>query len=189
MTPKPDSVAVPHSVILPLADEREAFPFQVDSFNNFSLEFDVLPTFGSKVLGKAVAIPATFAELQSQGSYVVPLLDPSLKVIGDIPFELNIVKPFERATLQLGGQVSLAQARYSSAKGADPLTSAVRDLLAVNDSHHFGWRAYTNPLGLGRTLGRHGLLAFGRARPHRRSSHLGRRTSRLPRLEAPRRWL
>lgn len=107
MTPKPDSVAVPHSVILPLADEREAFPFQVDSFNNFSLEFDVLPTFGSKVLGKAVAIPATFAELQSQGSYVVPLLDPSLKVIGDIPFELNIVKPFERATLQLGGQVSL----------------------------------------------------------------------------------
>lgn len=106
MTPKPDSVAVPHSIILPLADEREAFPFQVDSFDSFSLDFDVLPTFGSKVLGKAVAVPSTFSDLQSQGSYVVPLLDPTLKVIGDIPFEVNIVKPFERATLQLGGQVS-----------------------------------------------------------------------------------
>lgn len=115
MTPKPDSVAVPHSVILPLADEREVFPFQVDTFSDFSLEFDVLPTFGSKVLGKAVAVPATFAELQSQGSYVVPLLDPALKVMGDIPFEVNIVKPFERATLQLGGQVSLCARPYVAA--------------------------------------------------------------------------
>ncbi|KAK4048708.1 phosphate system positive regulatory protein pho81 [Microbotryomycetes sp. JL221] len=104
MAPKPDQVAAPHSVILPLADEREAFPFQVDSFNEFSLEFDVLPTFGSKLLGKAVAVTSTFDSLRSQGSYTIPLVDPSLQVIGDIPFEVNIVKPFERATLQLGGQ-------------------------------------------------------------------------------------
>ncbi|KAM0792180.1 hypothetical protein ACM66B_004877 [Microbotryomycetes sp. NB124-2] len=104
MAPKPDQVAAPHSVILPLADEREAFPFQVDSFKEFSLEFDVLPTFGSKLLGKAVAVTACFDGLKSQGSYTVPLVDPSLQVIGDIPFEVNIVKPFERATLQLGGQ-------------------------------------------------------------------------------------
>ncbi|SGY75482.1 BQ5605_C005g03428 [Microbotryum silenes-dioicae] len=104
MTPKPESIAVPHSVILPLADEREVFPFQVESFDNFSLEFDLFPTFGSKVIGKAVAAPSTFDSLQSQGSYVIPLLDPHLKVIGDIPFEINVVKPFERATLQLGGQ-------------------------------------------------------------------------------------
>ncbi|KAK4053696.1 phosphate system positive regulatory protein pho81 [Microbotryomycetes sp. JL201] len=104
MAPKPDQVAAPHSVILPLADEREAFPFQVDTFDDFSLEFDVLPTFGSKLLGKAVAVSACFEGLKSQGSYTVPLVDPSLQVIGDIPFEVNIVKPFERATLQLGGQ-------------------------------------------------------------------------------------
>ncbi|SCV69297.1 BQ2448_2317 [Microbotryum intermedium] len=104
MTPKPESIAVPHSVILPLADEREVFPFQVESFDNFSLEFDLFPTFGSKVIGKAVAAPSTFDHMQSQGSYILPLLDPHLKVIGDIPFEINVVKPFERATLQLGGQ-------------------------------------------------------------------------------------
>ena len=104
MTPKPDSVAIAHSVILPLTDEREVFAFQVDSFDNFSLEFDLFPTFGSKVIGKGVALPSTFNDLQSQGSYIVPLLDPHLKVIGDIPFEVNVVKPFKRAQLQIGGQ-------------------------------------------------------------------------------------
>ena len=96
MTPKPDAGAIPHSIILPLQDEREVFPFQVDSFDSFSVEFDLFPTFGSKVIGKGVALASTFADLQSQGSYVVPLLDPHLKVIGDIPFEVNVVKPFHQ---------------------------------------------------------------------------------------------
>lgn len=106
MAPKPDShsVAVPHSVILPLTDEREVFSFQVDAFETFSLEFDLFPTFGSKLIGKGVVLPSTFADLQSHGSYIVPLLDPHLNVIGDIPFEANVVKPFKRAQLQLGGQ-------------------------------------------------------------------------------------
>lgn len=104
MAPKPDAVSIPISVILPLTDEREVFSFQIDSFDSFSLEFDLFPTFGSKVIGKGVVLPSTFADLQSQGSYIVPLLDPHLKVIGDIPFEVNVVKPFRRAQLQLGGQ-------------------------------------------------------------------------------------
>ena len=104
MTPKPDAGAIPHSVILPLQDEREVFPFQVESFDSFSVEFDLFPTFGSKVIGKGVALATTFTDLQSQGSYVVPLLDPHLRVIGDIPFEVNVVKPFHRAQLQIGGQ-------------------------------------------------------------------------------------
>ncbi|GAA6027089.1 hypothetical protein JCM8097_006102 [Rhodosporidiobolus ruineniae] len=106
MTPKPDSSgsSIPHSVILPLADEREVFSFQVDTLADFSLEFDLFPTFGSKMIGKAVALPSTFADLKAQGSYVVPIVDPHLKVIGDIPFEISIVKPFGRAQLQIGGQ-------------------------------------------------------------------------------------
>lgn len=106
ITPKPDSsgTSIPHSVILPLADEREVFSFQVDSLSDFSLEFDLFPTFGSKMIGKAVAASSTFADLKHQGSYVVPIVDPHLKVIGDIPFEINVVKPFGRAQLQIGGQ-------------------------------------------------------------------------------------
>ncbi|GAA5978148.1 hypothetical protein JCM10908_004246 [Rhodotorula pacifica] len=106
ITPKPDSsgASIPHSVILPLADEREVFSFQVDTLSDFSLEFDLFPTFGSKMIGKAVAVASTFADLKHQGSYVVPIVDPHLKVIGDIPFEINVVKPFGRAQLQIGGQ-------------------------------------------------------------------------------------
>ncbi|GAA6054549.1 hypothetical protein JCM3770_006024 [Rhodotorula araucariae] len=106
ITPKPDSSGTsnPHSVILPLADEREVFSFQVDTLADFSLEFDLFPTFGSKMIGKAVAVPSMFSDLKSQGSYVVPVVDPHLKVIGDIPFEINVVKPFGRAQLQIGGQ-------------------------------------------------------------------------------------
>lgn len=106
ITPRPDSsgTSIPHSVILPLADEREVFSFQVDSLADFSLEFDLFPTFGSKMIGKAVAVSSTFSDLKHQGSYVVPIVDPHLKVIGDIPFEINVVKPFARAQLQIGGQ-------------------------------------------------------------------------------------
>ncbi|BGO89599.1 hypothetical protein NBRC10512_001550 [Rhodotorula toruloides] len=106
ITPKPDSsgTSIPHSVILPLSDDREVFSFQVDTLADFSLEFDLFPTFGSKMIGKAVAVPATFDDLKSQGSYVVPIVDPHLKVVGDIPFEMNVVKPFGRAQLQIGGQ-------------------------------------------------------------------------------------
>lgn len=145
ITPKPDSsgTSIPHSVILPLADEREVFSFQVDTLADFSLEFDLFPTFGSKMIGKAVAAPSTFADLQSQGSYVVPVIDPHLKVIGDIPFEINVVKPFGRAQLQIGGQFetywkSTATLQTTAAPGdhgATPATSSVVTASSLSGEH------------------------------------------------------
>ncbi|BGP37936.1 phosphate system positive regulatory protein pho81 [Rhodotorula kratochvilovae] len=148
ITPKPDSsgTSIPHSVILPLADEREVFSFQVDSLTDFSLEFDLFPTFGSKMIGKAVAVPSTFADLKSQGSYVVPIVDPHLKVIGDIPFEINVVKPFGRAQLQIGGQFetywkSTATLQTSAAPGDgaggpnNPATSSVVTASSLSGEH------------------------------------------------------
>ncbi|GAA5894068.1 hypothetical protein JCM8208_002339 [Rhodotorula glutinis] len=156
ITPKPDSsgTSIPHSVILPLADEREVFSFQVDTLADISLEFDLFPTFGSKMIGKAVAVPSTFADLKSQGSYVVPIVDPHLKVIGDIPFEINVVKPFGRAQLQIGGQFetywkSTATLQTSAAQGdhngggggggggsgSNPATSSVVTASSLSGEH------------------------------------------------------
>lgn len=145
MTPKPDSsgTSIPHSVILPLADEREVFSFQIDSLTDFSLEFDLFPTFGSKMIGKAVALPSTFADLKSQGSYVVPIIDPHLKVIGDIPFEINIVKPFGRAQLQIGGQfetywkstATLQTANAGPGDANNPVTSSVVTASSLSGEH------------------------------------------------------
>ncbi|GAA5941057.1 uncharacterized protein JCM15063_000635 [Sporobolomyces koalae] len=145
MTPKPDSSgsSIPHSVILPLADEREVFSFQLDSLHDFSLEFDLFPTFGSKMIGKAVAHPSTFADLRSQGSYVVPIVDPHLRVIGDVPFEINVVKPFGRAQLQIGGQfetywkstATLATTTAGGSGDANPATSSVVTASSLSGEH------------------------------------------------------
>jgi len=45
---------IPHTVILPLEDDQEVFTFEAVSLETFILYFDVLPTFGSKVIGRAV---------------------------------------------------------------------------------------------------------------------------------------
>lgn len=105
MTSKSDISAVPHSVILPLADEREVFSFQVSDLTKFILELSLYPTFGSKVIGRAVILPGTFLDIRYHKGFVVPLLDTQLKTIGEVAFEVSCIRPFEEAQLEIGGRV------------------------------------------------------------------------------------
>ena len=105
MTSKSDITAVPHSVILPLADEREVFSFQVSDLTKFTLEFSLYPTFGSKVIGRAVILPSTFMDIRYHKGFVAPLLDTQLKTIGEVSFEVSCIRPFEKAQLEIGGRV------------------------------------------------------------------------------------
>ncbi|WWC65563.1 uncharacterized protein I303_108181 [Kwoniella dejecticola CBS 10117] len=105
MTSKSDISAVPHSVILPLADEREVFTFQVQSLKRFTLELSLYPTFGSKVIGRAIVLPSTFNDISYHKGIVAPLLDHNLKTIGEVAFEVSCIKPFEGAQLEIGGRV------------------------------------------------------------------------------------
>ncbi|KAK8849399.1 hypothetical protein IAR55_004731 [Kwoniella newhampshirensis] len=105
MTSKRDVTAVPHSVILPLADEREVFSFQVQSLQRFTLELSLYPTFGSKVIGRAIVLPTTFKDIRYHKGIVAPLLDHNLKTIGEVAFEVSCIKPFEGAQLEIGGRV------------------------------------------------------------------------------------
>ena len=105
MTSKSDITAVPHSVILPLADEREVFSFQVDDLAKFTLELSLYPTFGSKVIGRAVILPSTFLDIRYHKGFVAPLLDMQLKTIGEVAFQVSCIRPFEEARLEIGGRV------------------------------------------------------------------------------------
>lgn len=105
MTGRPDTMALAHSTILPLEDEREVFTFSIPSFDPFSLEFEIFPTFGTKIMGKAVTLPSTFADIRNQAQYVLPIVDSHLRVIGEVAFEVNVVKPFEGVQLSMGGRV------------------------------------------------------------------------------------
>ncbi|KAJ1018224.1 hypothetical protein NDA18_006383 [Ustilago nuda] len=107
MTSRPDTstTAIPHNVVLPLADEREVFSFQVNSLESFSIEWELMPTFGSKVIGKAVALPSSFEGMTGRKRFVLPLQDVYLKVVGEVSFELDFVKPFDSVQLEIGGRV------------------------------------------------------------------------------------
>ncbi|CAG8601874.1 21079_t:CDS:2 [Gigaspora margarita] len=117
MSSKPDTGIIPHNIILPLGDDREVFSFQTDTLHKFLLEFDIFPTFGSKVIGKGVALPHVFnfnngRERRNNlviegtgGKCICPLFDTHLKVVGELSFEFAIVKPFQGVQLEIGGQV------------------------------------------------------------------------------------
>ena len=105
MTSKSDITAVPHSVILPLADQRELFSFQVHNLDRFTLELSLYPTFGSKVIGRAIILPSTFMDIRYHKGFIAPLLDHQLKTIGEVAFEVSCIKPFEEAQLEIGGRV------------------------------------------------------------------------------------
>lgn len=105
MTSKTDITSVPHSVILPLADEREVFSFQVQDLAKFTLELSLYPTFGSKVIGRAIVLPSMFANIRYHQGLIVPLLDHHLKTIGEVAFEVSCIKPFQGAQLEIGGRV------------------------------------------------------------------------------------
>lgn len=107
MTSRPDASAtsIPHTIVLPLADEREVFSFQVEALEKFTIEWELMPTFGSKIIGKAVALPSLFEGITDRKKFVLPLQDIYLKVVGEVSFELDFVKPFDGVQLEIGGRV------------------------------------------------------------------------------------
>ncbi|ORZ04447.1 hypothetical protein BCR41DRAFT_198189 [Lobosporangium transversale] len=103
---RPDNGMIPHNVILPLGESRRICGFQVDSLDHFTVEFDIFPTFGSKPIGRAVALPSTFSsESSSVGKDIIPLFDAHLKVVGELAFEYTVIRPFQGVQLEVGGRL------------------------------------------------------------------------------------
>ncbi|KAJ3202676.1 phosphate system positive regulatory protein pho81, partial [Dinochytrium kinnereticum] len=113
---KPD-LGIPYSVILPLKDDTEVYTFLIDddnaSMENFALQFDIYPTFGTKVLGRAVVLASQLLlalNKHSSGAAdnevcVAPLFDNHLRVVGELSFEFSLVRAFNHEKLQIGGKV------------------------------------------------------------------------------------
>ncbi|KAG0246433.1 phosphate system positive regulatory protein pho81 [Mortierella sp. GBA43] len=119
---RPDNGMIPHNVILPLGDDREVFGFQVDSLEHFTVEFDIFPTFGSKAIGRAVALPSVFSSQESSmGKGVLPLFDAHLKVVGELAFEYSVIRPFQGVRLEVGGRV---ETYWKSTNSIDSTISA-----------------------------------------------------------------
>ncbi|KAK2607431.1 hypothetical protein N8I77_006103 [Diaporthe amygdali] len=93
---------IPKNIILPFTEDTRLVSFQVDNLDAFTLDFDVFPTYGAKVIAKTVALPNTFrASLSSSGSCCLPLFDPRLRAIGQISFNTQVIKPFQGKPLEI----------------------------------------------------------------------------------------
>ncbi|PHH64019.1 hypothetical protein CDD81_5124 [Ophiocordyceps australis] len=91
---------IPKNIILPIQEDTRIVSFQVDNIDTFSLDFDVFPTYGAKVIAKTVVLPSAF---KSQGcsSCCLPLFDPRLRAIGQISFSTQVIKPFQGQPLEI----------------------------------------------------------------------------------------
>lgn len=83
LTCKPDITAAPYSVSIPIRNERDYFTFQVASVDNMSLEFSISPNFGTKTIGRAVALFPMLSN-SKELTHTLPILDHHLVMIGEV---------------------------------------------------------------------------------------------------------
>ncbi|KAF8529169.1 cyclin-dependent protein kinase inhibitor [Hysterangium stoloniferum] len=139
MASLPDKSSAHHTIAFPLTSKShlQVFTFQMQSLADFSLEFSVYPSFGSKTLGRAVALPATFRNIGARSAHVLPVLDHRLHVIGQISYEVSIITPFHDATLEIGGAVETywkSTAPKAEVKSLSELKSGLRVISSAHTS-------------------------------------------------------
>ena len=78
---------IPRNVPLPVQDDFKNISFQIENLDAFSIDFDIFPTFGSKVIARAAASSRVFTgKRRSCGKWHLELFDPRLRAIGRISF-------------------------------------------------------------------------------------------------------
>ncbi|KAF7552974.1 hypothetical protein G7046_g7242 [Stylonectria norvegica] len=92
---------IPKNIILPFQEDTRIVSFQVDSLDTFSLDVDVFPTYGAKVIAKTVVLSSTFKAPQASSACCLPLFDPRLRAIGQISFNVQVIKPFRGKPLEI----------------------------------------------------------------------------------------
>ncbi|KAF2461665.1 putative ankyrin repeat protein nuc-2 [Lineolata rhizophorae] len=93
---------VPRNILLPIQDEFKVISFQIDNLDTFSIDFDIFPTFGSKVIARTAASSKVFTDrASSSGHWHLELFDPRLRAIGRISFAFQVVKPFRGTPLEI----------------------------------------------------------------------------------------
>ncbi|KAK4162270.1 hypothetical protein QBC43DRAFT_80789 [Cladorrhinum sp. PSN259] len=92
------SDVIPKNIMLPFQEDTRLVSFQIDSLDSFTLDFDVFPAYGAKVIAKTVALPSTF---KASTTCCLPLFDPRLRAIGQITFQVQVIKPFQGKPLEI----------------------------------------------------------------------------------------
>ncbi|KAL0070963.1 phosphate system positive regulatory protein pho81 [Marasmius tenuissimus] len=105
MTTSAEVNTAPYTVSLPPRGEEGVFTFQVPSLDSLTLEFSVYPNFGTKTIGRAIALPSCFSGIENNQAFTLPILDHRLHILGEVTFEMSIITSFDGVTLEVGGGV------------------------------------------------------------------------------------
>ncbi|KAH8899536.1 ankyrin repeat protein nuc-2 [Thozetella sp. PMI_491] len=94
---------IPKNIMLPFQEDTRLVSFQIDNLQTFTLDFDVFPTYGAKVIAKTVVLPDTFRASLAKSTDIscLPLFDIRLRAIGQIRFQTQVIKPFQGIPLEL----------------------------------------------------------------------------------------
>jgi CDK inhibitor PHO81 len=84
MTTSAEVNSAPYSVSLPERYENKVFAFQIPSMKHLSLEFSLHPNFGTKRLGRAIALPSLFKDMENNQEFTLPILDSRLHLVGEV---------------------------------------------------------------------------------------------------------
>lgn len=94
MTSSPSATSAPHTIPLPSSDEVHVLTLQTPSLDQLSLEFSLYPNFGTKTIGRAVALPSMLASAHLTKVSTLPILDHRLHVIGEVKSYHGLIFPF-----------------------------------------------------------------------------------------------
>ncbi|EPS37174.1 hypothetical protein H072_9221 [Dactylellina haptotyla CBS 200.50] len=95
------SDVISKNMLLPLADDAKIVSFQIDSLEVFAIDFDIYPTFGTKMIARTIALSQIFNTTNSSGHCVLPLHDSRSRIIGQLSFDFQIIKPFGGIPLEI----------------------------------------------------------------------------------------
>ncbi|KAF1811111.1 ankyrin repeat protein nuc-2 [Eremomyces bilateralis CBS 781.70] len=138
---------IPRNLLLPIQDEFKTISFQIDNVDTFSLDFDIYPTFGARVIARAVASSRIFtSKTSSSGRWHLELLDLRLRTIGRISFNFQVVRPFPGVPLEITNFATYWKATTNERNPSDEIipqsfspSSAMQSLssnLSLGSHHH-----------------------------------------------------
>lgn len=102
-----NSDIVPRNIILPSTDRKQdvancVFQTEVDLLNEFRVNFEIFPKFGTRLIAKTTALD--FAQLNSSSPEVnfilLPVFDLRLRNIGELKFKYQVIFPFSGTLLE-----------------------------------------------------------------------------------------
>ncbi|ODV59207.1 ankyrin [Ascoidea rubescens DSM 1968] len=100
---------IPRNLLWPISDNDKFVLFQIDDIDeHFSIDFELFPTFGTKLIAKTTALSNLFLNsnnssinLDGTGEIILPLFDSRLKNIGEINFRYQIIYPYPGVPLEI----------------------------------------------------------------------------------------